>query len=234
MVQALIVYGIFFLILTIQDRMSGPLAISYTEFDKQVEAGNVTEVFARGHTIQGALREPKPVPEPKEGEKAATYQRFSTERPVFAQDDLMQRLEKSKAVVRATPLVEERGMLANLLISFGPILLLVLFYVWMFRRQQAAVGGLLGGGKQRKPVDPETVRVTFEDVAGIDEVEDEMTELVDYLQSAREVPRGRRPSAQGRALERSARHGQDAARAGHRGRGRRAASSAPAPPSSSR
>jgi cell division protease FtsH len=181
LIQALIVYGIFFLILTIQDRMSGPLAISYTEFDKQVEAGNVTEVFARGHTIQGALREAKPVPEPRESAKETTYQRFSTERPVFAQDDLMQRLEKSKAVVRATPLVEERGMLANLLISFGPILLLVLFYVWMFRRQQAAVGGLFGGGKQRKPVDPETVRVTFEDVAGIDEVEDEVTELVDYL-----------------------------------------------------
>ncbi len=181
LIQALIVYGIFFLILTIQDRMSGPLAISYTEFDKQVEAGNVSEVFARGHTIQGALREAKPVPEPREGAKEANYQRFSTERPVFAQDDLMQRLEKSKAVVRATPLVEERGMLANLLISFGPILLLVLFYVWMFRRQQAAVGGLFGGGKQRKPVDPETVRVTFEDVAGIDEVEDEITEIVDYL-----------------------------------------------------
>jgi cell division protease FtsH len=181
LLQALIVYGIFFLILTIQDRMSGPLAISYTEFDKQVEAGNVSQVFARGHTIQGALREPRPVPEPKEGASEATYQRFSTERPVFAQDDLMQRLEKSKAVVRATPLVEERGLLANLLISFGPILLLVLFYVWMFRRQQAAVGGLLGGGKQRKPVDPESVRVTFEDVAGIDEVEDEIAEIVDYL-----------------------------------------------------
>ena len=42
------------------------------------------------------------------------------------------------------------------------------------------MGGLLGGGKQKR-VDPETVRVTFEDVAGIDEVEAEINEVVDFL-----------------------------------------------------
>ena len=71
--------------------------------------------------------------------------------------------------------------MTNLLISFAPILLLVAFYVWMFKRQQRAMaGGLLGGGKQKR-VDPETVRVTFEDVAGIDEVEAEINEVVDFL-----------------------------------------------------
>ena len=51
----------------------------------------------------------------------------------------------------------------------------------MFKRQQGAMaGGLLGGGKQKR-VDPETVRVTFEDVAGIDEVEAEINEVVDFL-----------------------------------------------------
>ena len=39
------------------------------------------------------------------------------------------------------------------------------------------MGGLLGGGKSSKPVDPEKIRVTFEDVAGIDEVEDEIQEI---------------------------------------------------------
>jgi cell division protease FtsH len=53
----------------------------------------------------------------------------------------------------------------------------------MFKRQQASMGGLLGGGKSSKPVDPEKVRVTFEDVAGIDEVEDEIQEIVDYLKN---------------------------------------------------
>ena len=49
----------------------------------------------------------------------------------------------------------------------------------MLRHQQAAVGGMLGGGKQRR-VDPETVRVTFDDVAGIDEVEAEINDVVDF------------------------------------------------------
>jgi cell division protease FtsH len=184
LLRALLVYGVVFVFLTLQDRMNGAQAISYTEFDKQVEAGNIAEVFARGHTIQGALRTEKAVPEPKPKTGGGSYKRFSTERPVFAQDDLMARLAKSKAIVRATPLVEERGLLANLLISFGPILLLVLFYVWLFRKQQAAMGGgLFGAGKASKPVDPEKVRVTFEDVAGIDEVETEIQEIVDYLKN---------------------------------------------------
>jgi cell division protease FtsH len=183
--RALLIYGAVFAFLTFQDRMNGPQAISYTEFDKQVEAGNITEVFARGHTIQGELRTAKPIPEPEPKPKMAsgTYKRFSTERPVFAQDDLMARLDKSKATVRATPLVEERGLLTNLLISFGPLLLMVGVYVWVFKRQQASMGALFGGGKSSKPVDPEKVRVTFEDVAGIDEVEDEIQEVVDYLRN---------------------------------------------------
>jgi cell division protease FtsH len=77
--------------------------------------------------------------------------------------------------------VQQRGLLMNLLMSFAPILLLVAFYVWMFRRQQQSIGGgLLGGGKQKR-VDPESVRVTFDDVAGIDEVEGEINEIVDFL-----------------------------------------------------
>src|SRR5581483_3873524 len=51
----------------------------------------------------------------------------------------------------------------------------------MFKRQRAALGGGLFGGGARKPVDPETVRVTFDDVAGIDEVEAEINEVVDFL-----------------------------------------------------
>jgi cell division protease FtsH len=178
--RALLIYAAVFAFLTIQDGMNGPQAISYTEFDRQVEAANITEVFARGHTIQGELRAEKPIPDPKPKTGSGNYKRFSTERPVFAQDDLMVRLEKSKATVRATPLVQERGLLTNLLISFGPILLMVAFYAWFAKRQQASMGGLFGG-KARKPVDPEKVRVTFEDVAGIDEVEDEIQEIVDYL-----------------------------------------------------
>ncbi|HSK96679.1 MAG TPA: ATP-dependent metallopeptidase FtsH/Yme1/Tma family protein, partial [Euzebyales bacterium] len=164
----LVGYLLVFSLLTTQDQMAGAPTISYTEFADQVEAGNVTEVFARGDTIQGVLREPAPLPGGSEDE---TYEQFSTERPTFAQDDLLAALEERGATVRATPVVEQRGTLANLLFSFAPILLLVAFYYWIFRRQQQALGGgLFGSGGRKKPVDPETVRVSFDDVAGIDEV----------------------------------------------------------------
>jgi len=170
-------YLVLFGLVTMQDRMSGPEAVSYTDFKAQVTRKNVREIFSRGDTIEGELKEPAALP----GRQGATYRQFTTERPTFAADDLLAELAAGGSSVRATPLVEHRGALTNLLISMLPILLLVGFYVWMFRRQRAAMGGGLLGGRARKPVDPESVRVTFEDVAGIDEVEAEISEVVDFL-----------------------------------------------------
>ncbi|MGD9905042.1 MAG: ATP-dependent zinc metalloprotease FtsH [Vicinamibacterales bacterium] len=170
-------YAIVFAVLTVQDRLQAPEAVPYTEFKQQVGGKNVGEVFARGDSIQGELRKPAPVP----GESGTTYTRFTTERPTFASDDLLGELSDGGAAVRATPLTQERGVLTNLVISMAPFLLLIGFYVWMFRRQQSLMGGGLLGGQARKPVDRETIRVTFDDVAGIDEVEDEINEIVDFL-----------------------------------------------------
>jgi cell division protease FtsH len=169
----LLLFGTF----TLQDQLSGPQAIPYTEFKTQVAAKNVAELFARGDTIQGRLRKEAPIPDQQD----RTYQQFTTERPTFASDDLLAELTAGGAEVRATPIVQQRGILTNLLISFAPMLLLVGFYIWMFRRQQGALaGGILGGGRQKR-VDPESIRVTFDDVAGIDEVEAEINEVVDFL-----------------------------------------------------
>ena len=180
----LLAYLVLFGLLTIQDRLSGPQAVPYTEFKNQVAAKNIAEVFARGDSIEGQLKKPAPLPVQQD----RTYQQFTTERPTFANDDLLTELADGGATVRATPLVQQRGFLTNLLISFAPILLLVAFYVWMFRRQQGAIGGLIGGGKQKR-VDPETVRVTFDDVAGIDEVEAEINEVVDFLKDPQKYRR---------------------------------------------
>ena len=170
-------YLILFGVLTVQDRLAGPQPVPYTHFKTQVTDKNVAELFARGDSIEGQLKKAVAIP----GQQDRTYQQFTTERPTFASDDLLTELTAGGATVRATPLVQQRGFLTNLLISFAPLLLLVGFYVWMLKRQQGAMaGGLLGGGKQKR-VDPETVRVTFDDVAGIDEVEAEINEVVDFL-----------------------------------------------------
>jgi cell division protease FtsH len=172
-----IAYLVLFGLLTLQDRMSGPEAVSYTEFKAEVKKQNIKEVFSRGDTIQGTLKQAAPLPD----QKGRTYVQFKTERPTFAADDLLAELASGGATVRATPIVAERGILTNLLISMAPILLLGAFWLWMLRRQQGAMSGGLLGGAPRKPVDPEAVRVTFEDVAGIDEVEAEINEVVDFL-----------------------------------------------------
>jgi cell division protease FtsH len=178
-VLVLLGYLLVFGLLTWQDQSNAAVTVPYTEFTAQIDAKNVGEIFARGDTIEGTLRAPRPVPD----QPGRTYQQFTTERPTFAQDDLLAQLRTDGAVVRATPVVQQRGMLSNLLWSFGPLLLLVAFYWWLFRRQrQLAGGGLFGGGGSRsKRVDPETVRVTFADVAGIDEVKAEISEVVDFL-----------------------------------------------------
>ena len=126
--------------------MSGPEAVSYTAFKAEVTNKNVKEIFARGDTIQGALKKAVPLPDQQD----RTYDKFTTERPTFATDDLLAELMAGEAIVRAKPLVQERGVLTNLLFSIGPMLLLFGFYFWMFRRQQSAMGGGILGGSRTK------------------------------------------------------------------------------------
>src|SRR5579862_3121947 len=69
-------YLALFGLLTMQDRLAQPQAVSYTEFKAQVAAGNVAEVFARGDTIEGELKKPAPLPAPPQ---SRSYKQFKTE-----------------------------------------------------------------------------------------------------------------------------------------------------------
>ena len=86
-------YAVFFGMLTLQDQLSGPQAVPYTEFKGQVAAQNITEVFSKGDTIEGALKKAASVP----GQSDRTYQQFTTERPTFANDDLLSELTQGEA-----------------------------------------------------------------------------------------------------------------------------------------
>ncbi len=86
-------YLVLFLLTSLQDQMSSSeQTIAYTEFTTQVQKGNVAEVFARGDTIEGALKEAAPIP----GKTDATYTKFTTERPTFANDDLLAELAEER------------------------------------------------------------------------------------------------------------------------------------------
>lgn len=173
-----VLYLGFFLVFSFQDTASAPAAVPYSEFKTQVQNNNIAEVFSHGDTIEGTLRKEQALP----GAEGQSYTQFVTERPTFADDNLLGALEANKVTVRATPLVQERGVLLNLLYSVAPVALLVLFYLWLLKRQAGMLGGLGGiAGKKFQPVNPQNIRVTFKDVAGIDEVEAEISEVVDFL-----------------------------------------------------
>jgi cell division protease FtsH len=147
-------------------------------FLEQVRSGNVKEISSQGDTIEGEFKKQVTF----QGEKADF---FDTEVPAFANDDqLSQLLEEQNVTVNAKP-PGDRSLIATLLFSFGPTILLVLLFVWLMRRAAGAggAGGVLGqfGRSRARRFEGSKQPVTFNDVAGIDEAESELVEVVDFL-----------------------------------------------------
>ncbi|MDN3025140.1 ATP-dependent zinc metalloprotease FtsH [Streptomyces sp. S.PB5] len=182
LLTALIVFLIANLVLSYFNDGDEP-TISYTEFTKQVDDGNVSKIYAKGDAIQGQLKKEQENPE---GD--GKYTKFRTERPTFADDQLWEDLTKHDVTVTAEPVVQQRSFLSNLLISLAPMLLLVVLWIFIARRMSAGMGGaggMLGRKAPPKPVELEAgkKRTTFADVAGIDEVEGELNDVVDFLKN---------------------------------------------------
>ncbi|QNS03869.1 ATP-dependent zinc metalloprotease FtsH [Streptomyces xanthii] len=183
---ALIVYLIANLVLSFFSSGGEP-TISYTEFSKQVADDNVSKIYAKGDAIQGQLKKEQPTPDGSDKD-SKKYTKFKTQRPSFADDKLWENLEKHDVTVTAEPVVQQRSFLANLLISLAPMLLLVFLWIFIARRMSQGMGGaggMLGRKQPPKPVElqPGKKRTTFADVAGIDEVEGELNDVVDFLKN---------------------------------------------------
>ncbi|MET8858538.1 ATP-dependent zinc metalloprotease FtsH [Streptomyces sp. NPDC004579] len=179
---ALIVFLIANLVLSFYNKGNEP-TISYTEFSRQVDDGNVTKIYAKGDAIQGQLKTSQEKPD---GD--GKYTKFKTQRPVFADDKLWDDLQKHDVTVTASPVVQERSLLSNLLISLAPMILLVVLWIFIARRMGSGMGGgggMLGRKTPPKPVElvPGGKRTTFSDVAGIDEVAGEVDDVVDFLKN---------------------------------------------------
>ncbi|MCX5375592.1 ATP-dependent zinc metalloprotease FtsH [Streptomyces sp. NBC_00091] len=181
---ALIVFLLANLVLSFFNEGDEP-TVSYTEFSKQVADGNVSKIYSKGDSIQGELKSKQTAPDGK-----GDYTKFVTQRPAFADDQLWSSLTAKGVTVTASPVVVQRSFLANLLISLAPMLLLVALWLLIARRMGSAMGGMGGLGRKGppKPVELEAgaPRTTFEDVAGIDEVEGELNDVVDFLKNPQE------------------------------------------------
>ena len=167
-------------------------------FLQQVQSGKVKSISTKGDTIQGTLK--AKVRYPAHDKKATPTTLFATEVPTFWNDNQLAALLKEQNVnINAKSTSESKSVLAELLLGFGPTLLIVGLFVLIARRAAKAGGGMgaLGnfGRSQARQVDPEKIRVTFADVAGIDESKAELSEIVDFLRDPERYGRlgGRMP-----------------------------------------
>ncbi len=182
-----------------------PVTVPYTLFKEEVGKGNVQAIYSRGDTLTGRFKAAVTYPPPGQttaapkGEPAAGSARgappheepkavtsFATTLPSFVDPGLEAFLIEHGVEISAKPIEEDGSPWATHPSTFGPGLLFIGFYIWMFRRAGAAGwpgGGLMGIGKSKaRRYDQETdAKVTFDDVAGIDEAENELVEIVDFL-----------------------------------------------------
>jgi cell division protease FtsH len=156
-------------------------------FVQQLQAGNVRDITSQADALEGDLEKATNYDPPGKA-KPVQVTRFKTQVPAFIDRAGLTRLVAAQdTVVNAKPPDAGRGFLSSLLLGLLPTLLLVGFFVYIARRQMGAGGGgVLGGfgrSTARRVAVDDTNRVSFEDVAGIDEAENELVEIVDFLKN---------------------------------------------------
>ena len=187
------------------------ITIPYTSFKEQVAAGNVEAIYSKGAGIEGRFEKPVTWPPPGKEDPASKAQReapfgnftstgprtsdtFMTTLPAFVGPGLEQFLIDRKVEISAIP-IQASNSWATLLFGFGPAVLIIAFYGWLYRRAAQQGGGMagalmgIGKSKARRYDQEANTKVTFEDVAGIDEAENELVEIVDFLKDPQKYTR---------------------------------------------
>jgi len=188
-VALLLVIGLLALNLWISSQALAPstrVRIPYSPtFLSNVQSGNVKEISSTADAIQGTFIHA--VKYPPAQKNAPTSTSFSTQVPSFADNSALSRLLQSKNVTIDAQLPDKGpSFLTSLIVGFGPWLLLMLVFFFVMRRAAAAggPGGLMSFGRSRaRRVEAADQPVTFQDVAGIDEAKEELTEIVDFLKN---------------------------------------------------
>jgi cell division protease FtsH len=163
---------------------NAPIRIPYSPtFLDEVQAKNVSAISSTGDAISGTLK--KAIAYPK---GSAESTNFSTQIPSFADNSsLFNSLRSEGVTINAQPTNKGPSIAESLIFGFGPTLLLVALFVFIARRSAGAgggAGGLMSFGRSRaRRVEASDQHITFEDVAGIDEAKEELTEIVDFLKT---------------------------------------------------
>lgn len=192
-----------------------PVTVPYTLFKQEVGKNNVAAIYSQGDTITGRFASAITYPPlggkgtASGGEATTTNERgavsgtepktisvFTTTLPSFVDPSLEQFLITNGVEISAKPIEEGGNPWATIFFSFGPGLLFIGFYIWLFRRAAQQGGGMMGGGlmgmgksRARRYDQEQNAKITFDDVAGIDEAENELIEIVDFLKDTKKYTR---------------------------------------------
>lgn len=167
----IVVILIMAFVMKVLEQKSGtsPKTINFSNFITAVENGNVKEVTFQGeNTIQGKF---------KDGYEGGTYFELTGNT-----GDETFRILKNHGIIPNYKREEKQGFIATLLINWLPMILLFLFFFFFLRQLQAGGGKAMSFGKARaKMLTENDKRITFVDVAGVDEAKEELVEIVDFL-----------------------------------------------------
>ncbi|MDD7385042.1 MAG: ATP-dependent zinc metalloprotease FtsH [Actinomycetaceae bacterium] len=181
---------LYFAFTQVMNQIHPVVDLPYNKFYQQLENNNVQVIKPRGDTIEGQLKK-------EQTYKDVTFKDFTTERPSWAVDAMPRLLQDDDVEISAESPISRTNPIISMLLSVIPIALILLAWWWIVRSQMSGSAGGLFGFKEHKPVSPEKNRVTFDDVAGIDEVKDQLHEVVDmlrdpdkYTRLGAKIPRG--------------------------------------------
>jgi len=145
---------------------------AYSDFIERVEGGEVAQVKIAGERVTGQLTS---------GETFYVYVPEDT-------DGMFEKLEASNARVEVDP--QERGALMSFLFSWLPFVLIIAVWIFFMRQMQGGGKGAMSFGKSKaKLLTEKAGRVTFDDVAGIDEAKEELQEIVEFLRDPQKYSR---------------------------------------------
>jgi len=147
--------------------------ISFSELLTQIDQGRVHDVTIAGNEITGHFTDNRP---------------FTTYTP--NDPSLVQRLQGKNVAISAKPASDGNSWLMTLLINGLPLILFLGVWIFLSRQMQGGAGRAMGFGKSKAKLLTETQgRVTFEDVAGVDEAKEDLQEIVEFLRDAQKFQR---------------------------------------------